>query len=59
MNSYRATGGGGHLAAAGITKPVILSKSNMEMRTILAEYIKKQKVIHPVTDGNWQLILDR
>lgn len=58
MNSYRATGGGGHLAAAGIKNPKILSKSNVEMRTILAEYIKKQKIIRPETDGNWKLILD-
>ncbi len=56
MNSYRASGGGGHLAAAGIKKPKILSKSNVEMRTILAEYIKKQKIIRPETDGNWKLI---
>ena len=56
MNSYRATGGGGHLAAAGIKNPKILSKSNVEMRSILAEYIKKQKIIRPETDGNWKLI---
>ena len=56
MNSYRATGGGGHLAAAGIKNPKILSKSNVEMRTILADYIKKLKIVRPETDENWEVI---
>jgi 2',3'-cyclic-nucleotide 2'-phosphodiesterase/3'-nucleotidase len=56
MNSYRATGGGGHLAAAGIKSAVILSKSNMEMRNILIDYIKKIKVIDIKTDNNWKIV---
>jgi len=56
MNSYRATGGGGHLAAAGINTPVILSKSNMEMRNILIDYIKKIKIIDIEADNNWKIV---
>ncbi len=56
MNSYRASGGGGHLAAAGIQNPKILSKSSMEMRTILSEYLKKLKVINTQCDHNWKVV---
>jgi len=56
MNSYRASGGGGHLAAAGIQNPKIISKSSVEMRTILSEYLKKQKVIAAQCDLNWKVV---
>ncbi len=55
MNSYRATGGGGHLAAAGIKTPSILFKSNEEMRNILIDYIKKVKTVEIKVDNNWKL----
>ena len=56
INSYRATGGGGHLAAAGIKTPNILSKSNVEMRNILIDYIKKIKVVNIKADNNWKIV---
>ena len=58
MNSYRASGGGGHLAAAGITNPTILSKSNMEMRTILGDYFRKLKIIEAHCDRNWKTVIE-
>lgn len=55
LNSYRASGGGGHLAAAGIYKPKILWQSNEEMRNILIEYIRDKKQLEGRIDGNWRL----
>ena len=56
MNSYRASGGGGHMAAAGLEKAKILKKSNREMRGILADYLKKTGKISTRPDGNWKII---
>jgi 2',3'-cyclic-nucleotide 2'-phosphodiesterase / 3'-nucleotidase len=57
MNSYRASGGGGHLPAAGAQENEILFKSNLEMRNILAEYIKKIKIVENIIDNNWEIIV--
>ena len=56
MNSYRASGGGGHLAAVGINKANILWKSNEEMRNILADYIKELEEINGKVDNNWSIV---
>ncbi len=57
LNSYRAAGGGGHLAAAGITRPKISWKSNEEMRNLLIDYIKNRKILNAEVDDNWKLVL--
>ena len=56
LNSYRASGGGGHLAAAEIQKANILWKSSEEMRNILADYIQKIGEIDRDVDHNWEII---
>lgn len=56
MNSYRATGGGGHLAAAGINQATILKKSNMDMRTILIQYLQQNKNIVFETNNSWEVV---
>jgi 2',3'-cyclic-nucleotide 2'-phosphodiesterase/3'-nucleotidase len=56
MNSYRATGGGGHMAAAEALNNTVLWKSDEEMRTILVEYIRQLKTIKPQADHNWEII---
>ena len=56
LNSYRASGGGGHISAAGAKNNPIIYKSNEEMRNILAEYIQKKNIIDPVVNNNWRLI---
>lgn len=56
LNSYRASGGGGHIVAAGALKNKIIFKSTEEMRNILAAYIKKVGTIAPTVDNNWKLI---
>ncbi len=58
MNSYRATGGGGHLAAAHAGQAPVVWKSDEEMRNILAEYIQSLKIIHPQADGNWKVVIE-
>ena len=56
LNSYRASGGGGHLAAAGIQNANIIWKSNEEMRNILADYIKEIGEIGGKVDNNWRIV---
>ena len=56
MNSYRASGGGGHLAAAGAVEAIILKKSSKEMRSILTDYIKIMGKLAPQADGNWKVV---
>ncbi len=55
LNSYRASGGGGHLPASGIVNPEILWKSNKELRTILIDFFRKMKTIRPEVDNNWRV----
>ncbi len=56
LNSYRATGGGGHMAAAGAEDAPVIFKSSEDIRNILIDYIKNQGVIKPQADGNWRLV---
>jgi len=56
MNSYRATGGGGHLAAANASDAPIIWKSQTEIRNLLIDYIKNKKIINPKTNHNWKLL---
>ena len=56
LNSYRASGGGGHMAAAGASNNPIIFKSNKEMRNILIDYISAQKTISPSVNNNWQIV---
>jgi 2',3'-cyclic-nucleotide 2'-phosphodiesterase/3'-nucleotidase len=58
MNSYRASGGGGHLAACGISQAKITWKSSEEMRNILTDYIRQKKIVSARVDNNWRLVLD-
>ncbi len=57
MNSYRASGGGGHMVYAGADKAPVLHKSSVDMRTILRRYIEKVKTIDIRPDNNWKIIL--
>ncbi len=56
LNSYRASGGGGHIIAAGAQNNKIIFKSTEEMRNILAAYIQKLGIIKPTVDNNWKLL---
>ena len=55
LNSYRATGGGGHIVAAKADNNPIIFKSGRGMRSILTDYIKKIGVIEPSVNNNWKL----
>jgi len=55
LNSYRATGGGGHMTAAGADKSPIIFKSGKNIRYILTDYIKKLGRISPTVNNNWKL----
>ena len=56
LNSYRASGGGGHLAAAGIKNAKIIWKSSEEMRNILIDYIKNKRELNSKIDNNWKIV---
>ncbi len=56
LNSYRATGGGGYLAAADAANAPIIWKSRTEIRNILIDYLKSLKTIHPRCNRNWKVV---
>jgi len=61
VNSYRGSGGGGHLTkGAGIKHSKlddrIVSVSEKEMRAILADYIKQKQSLAPQKANNWKMI---
>jgi 2',3'-cyclic-nucleotide 2'-phosphodiesterase/3'-nucleotidase len=61
INSYRGSGGGGHLTkGAGIQKEVlskrILNSTDTDFRHYVIEYIKEKKVIEPKLLNNWRIV---
>jgi len=60
VNSYRANGGGGHFAAAGITKEKlasrVISATDRDLRYYMTEWIKEKGVITPVPQSEWSVI---
>ncbi len=61
INSYRGSGGGGHLEqGAGIPRSHfgkrLVSSTERDLRHYLMEYIEKEEVIHPVALNNWTVI---
>jgi 2',3'-cyclic-nucleotide 2'-phosphodiesterase/3'-nucleotidase len=60
INSYRAQGGGGHLAAAGLTAEMararILSSTVKDLRYYLMEAFETKGLIEPTVDYNWLVI---
>lgn len=60
INSYRAQGGGGHLATAGIsgdeTLKRILSSTDKDLRYYLMEAFETKGEIVPTVDNNWLVI---
>ena len=60
LNSYRGSGGGGHLAEAGVIPEMlperVVSASRGDFRSLLMEYIENKKVIDPLPRNNWQVI---
>lgn len=56
LNSYRASGGGGHIPAINALNAPIIFRSDTEIRNILLEYIAKIKYVSASIDNNWSLI---
>jgi len=61
VNSYRGSGGGGHLTTgAGIDPgelPLrIISSSEVDFRTLLMKHIQAEKIINPDPGNNWEII---
>ncbi len=61
INSYRANGGGGHLTdGVGLSREEltkrIIKKYDKDLRTLIMEWIKEKKVVHPTPTGHWRAI---
>jgi 2',3'-cyclic-nucleotide 2'-phosphodiesterase/3'-nucleotidase len=61
LNSYRASGGGGHLSrGAGLSKEEVagrvVNRSDMDFRYLLAGWIQKQGTVNPTSYHNWKVI---
>lgn len=60
VNSYRASGGGGHFPAAGITAKElvgrIVSATDRDLRHYLTGWIREKGTITPVETGEWRII---
>ncbi len=60
VNSYRASGGGGHFAAAGIDHEVlgsrIVSSTDRDLRYYLKEWISQKGEIKPMPIADWSII---
>lgn len=64
INSYRGTGGGGHLViGAGIFKEELskrlLNSTTKDLRYFMMKWIEKNKTITPKTFGNWKVVPER
>jgi 2',3'-cyclic-nucleotide 2'-phosphodiesterase/3'-nucleotidase len=61
INSYRGTGGGGHLVVgAGISKEElskrVLNSTTKDLRYFMMKWIEKNKTITPKAFGNWKVV---
>jgi 2',3'-cyclic-nucleotide 2'-phosphodiesterase/3'-nucleotidase len=60
VNSYRANGGGGHFAAAGITRDKlasrVISATDRDLRYYMTEWIREKGEITPVPQSDWKVI---
>jgi len=60
VNSYRASGGGGHFPAAGITNKElekrIISSTDRDFRYYITDWVRKKETISPVTPCKWKII---
>lgn len=61
INSYRGSGGGGHLTdGAGISHSLLRERivftSEKDLRTALIEYFREQKEVDPQPRNNWKII---
>ncbi len=56
MNSYRYNGGGGFLAALGVSQLPLVREYPDLLPQIICRYLKNKPVITPVTNRNWQLV---
>ena len=63
VNSYRANGGGGHFAAAGITKEKlpsrVISATDRDLRYYMTEWIREKGEIDPVPQSTWKIIPEK
>lgn len=63
VNSYRASGGGGHFAAAGIDhaklESRLISSTDRDLRYYMTEWIRQKGEINPVPVGEWKIIPEK
>ena len=63
VNSYRASGGGGHFAAAGIDhaklESRLISATDRDLRYYMTEWIRQKGEINPVPLAEWKIIPEK
>lgn len=63
VNSYRASGGGGHFPAAGIghekLETRMISSTDRDLRYYMTEWIRKNGEISPVPLSDWKIIPEK
>jgi 2',3'-cyclic-nucleotide 2'-phosphodiesterase/3'-nucleotidase len=64
LNSYRGSGGGGHLVAgAGIPKSELskrlIKSTERDLRFYILKYMEEKKTIKPVALDNWKIIPEK
>ena len=61
INSYRASGGGGHLTrGVGLEKSeleaITVASTDKDLRYYLMKWIENEEVVLPEADGNWEVV---
>jgi 2',3'-cyclic-nucleotide 2'-phosphodiesterase/3'-nucleotidase len=63
VNSYRANGGGGHFAAAGIPHGIleerVISETERDLRYYMTEWIREKGEITPIPQSEWKVIPEK
>ena len=64
VNSYRASGGGGHFAeGAGVTREELMerlrSSTDRDLRYYIMKYLGEKKQINPVALDNWKIVPEK
>jgi 2',3'-cyclic-nucleotide 2'-phosphodiesterase/3'-nucleotidase len=60
VNSYRGSGGGGHLAAAGISDDELgnrlITSTDRDLRFYILKSLEEKKIIKPLALNNWKIV---
>ena len=58
LNSFRGSGGGGYLKAIGLNDPIIISRSNQEIRNMIIEFLEENPNYKFEINNNWKILTE-